>query len=142
MKYLKRINEDVENTIDKEYIDNCFIEFADQSRYESKISEDGDKVWISIEIPSKYAIVSDDGSMPDIFSKLKWKLNEYEEIENCLQKVKIKQPFLFYSVEEENHSNQYEDDDDDGEYADYARININLMVGSRLNNNTKYHHKI
>jgi hypothetical protein len=60
---------------------------------------------------SKYTIVSDD--VPDIL-KLKWKLNEYEEIENCLQKVKIKQPFLFYSVEEENHSNQYEDDDDDG----------------------------
>jgi hypothetical protein len=77
-----------------------------------------------------------DGSINDIFSKLKWKLNEYEEIENCLQKVKIKQPFLFYSVEEENHSNQYEDGDGDGNYADYARININLSKQKQ------YNHKI
>jgi hypothetical protein len=136
MKYLKRINEDVENTIDKEYIDNCFIEFADQGRYKSFMSTSGVQVGIEIEIPLKYAIVSDDGSITDIFSKIKWKLNEYEEIENCLKKVKIKQPFLFYSVNEENHSNQYEDGDGDGNYADYARININLSKKK------EYHHKI
>jgi hypothetical protein len=101
MKYLKRINEDVENTIDMEYIDNCFIEFADQGRYQSYIFVNGDQLTIEIDIPSEYTIASDDGSITYVFSKHKWKLNEYAEIENCLQKVKIKQPFLFYNLHDE-----------------------------------------
>jgi hypothetical protein len=46
---------------------------------------------------------------------------------------------LFYSVDEETISNQHEDGDGDGNYADYARININL---SKQNNTIiKYENK-
>lgn len=121
---LKRINEDIENFINKEYIDNCFIEFADQGRYTS-FSSSVNQFIIGIEIPKKYTDRFKENSITNTLNTLKWKINEYEEIENCLLKVKLKQPFLFYSISEEDHSN-HEYDDDDDENSDFSRINLYL----------------
>ena len=100
MKRLRRFNESVENTLDKEYIKDCFVEFLDNSDNYTYTDDDeisdhnGTKrnsyIEIHIDLPVLNEI--DFNKIVDINNKL----NEiYSELQTCIDKVKIKYNYVY-----------------------------------------------
>ena len=98
MKRLRRFNESVENTLDKEYIKDCFVEFLDNS--DNHISDDTEhhslyrtgEVYIEVYIDLPVLNEIDFNKIVDINNKL----NEiYSELQTCIDKVKIKYDYKY-----------------------------------------------
>ena len=111
MKHLKKYNEGKQEKLDIEYLTNCFVELIDEGaihKYEKKItaSQNFEEFIIQVEIP----MVKDSHSYPSNHYRAvgipiekhvenaKRRLWIFEEIENGLEKVKIKYPNLEYTI--------------------------------------------
>jgi hypothetical protein len=94
MKHLRRFNENKDNI--KEYLDSCFIEFIDKGVAESFSNSESDfgyitkEYGIDIQVPDCWF---DTGNSLDENIKSSKIITEfYLDIENSIEKVKIKYP--------------------------------------------------
>ncbi len=107
MKHIKKYNESKEE-IDLEYIRDCFIEFIDDPKYEFIIKENRDDIEIELDIhPSpierdvKYSI--------NKLAKLGKSLSDfYLDVENSIDKVKLKYPGIYDECEENFYTSRTE----------------------------------
>jgi len=111
MKHLKKYNENKQEKLDIEYLTNCFVELIDDGaihKYEKKItaSQNFEEFIIQVEIPmikdeksyisNHYRAVGI--SIEKHVENAQRRLWIFEEIENGLEKVKIKYPNLEYTI--------------------------------------------
>jgi len=104
MNYIRKYNESLEDEVDKEYVDMCFIDFVDDNgRYYSEF----DNKYKCLDITIGFDVSFEQGaSKPFTFSieMMKkynlYKLNIYEDIGVCLNKVKIEFPNYYYAINE------------------------------------------
>ena len=112
MKHLKKFNESKQEKLDVDYLTNCFVELIDEGaihRYEEAVSQNGknfEEFIIQVEIP----MIKDEKSYPSNHYRAvgipiekhvenaQRRLWIFEEIENSLEKVKIKYPNLEYTI--------------------------------------------
>ena len=95
MKRLRRFNESVDNTLDKEYIKDCFVEFLDNSNNYTYTDDDeisdhyGTKRNSYIEIHIDLPVLNEIDFNKIV--EMNNQLNEiYSELQTCIDKVKIK----------------------------------------------------
>ena len=111
MKHLKRYNEGKQEKLDIEYLTNCFVELIDEGaihKYEKKItaSQKFEECIIQVEIPmikDEKSYISNHYRAVGIpiekhVENAQRRLWIFEEIENGLEKVKIKYPNLEYTI--------------------------------------------
>jgi hypothetical protein len=115
MKHLRKYNEGIENKDNiKEYMDACFIEFIDKGiaigygqEFEGDEYEKGEyKYEIDIRVPDCWM---DNGYTLDENIKSSQTIVEfYLDIENSLDKVKLKYPDIdiIYSASQDGHSKE------------------------------------
>jgi|TARA_R110000782_G_scaffold61089_1_gene125987 hypothetical protein len=113
MKYLTRFNEGneiiIESEMDKDYLDNCFVDFIDNgsiTKLEEKwqISKSGSIKTVyaySLEISAKYLLPKNLEEILENAVKLK---DDVEELEVCMKKVKMQYPNAIYSSTMKNTS--------------------------------------
>ena len=101
MKRLRRFNESVENTLDKEYIKDCFVEFLDNSDNYTYTDDDdeisdhnGTKRNSYIEIHIDLPVLNEIDfnkivEMNNILNEI------YSELQTCIDKVKIKYNYVY-----------------------------------------------
>ena len=100
MKRLRRFNESVENTLDKEYIKDCFVEFLDNSDNYTYTDDDeisdhnGTKRNSYIEIHIDLPVLNEIDfnkivEMNNILNEI------YSELQTCIDKVKIKYNYQY-----------------------------------------------
>ncbi len=112
MKHLRKYNENNNlNGLDKEYLDECFIDFIDNGAFvESDEDENGRYYEIFINLPG---VKNNDGNFEfEIGNTLKDRLEYsrnltefYEDIENCIERVKNKYKNIVYDFEIEHEYN-------------------------------------
>ena len=95
MKRLRRFNESVDNTLDKEYIKDCFVEFLDNPDNYTYTDDDeisdhyGTKRNSYIEIHIDLPVLNEIDFNKIV--EMNNQLNEiYSELQTCIDKVKIK----------------------------------------------------
>jgi len=100
MKRLRRFNESVENTLDKEYIKDCFVEFLDNSDNYTYTDDDeisdhnGTKRNSYIEIHIDLPVLNEIDFNKIV--EMNNQLNEiYSELQTCIDKVKIKYDYKY-----------------------------------------------
>lgn len=111
MKHLKKYNENKQEKLDIEYLTNCFVELIDDGaihKYEKKItaSQNFEEFIIQVEIPmikDEKSYISNHYRAVGIpiekhVENAQRRLWIFEEIENGLEKVKIKYPNLEYTI--------------------------------------------
>ncbi len=125
MKHLKKYNEAVNYNkllVDLDYLHDCFIDFIDEGNYKIVRPEDNNdrnnmattKQWV-IYLTDCYnseEIYTTNVNIPKNYYKKMCDI--YLEIENCIDKVKLKYPDIEYSI--------YESDEISGERSDAIRI--------------------
>ena len=103
---IRKFNESLE-TIDMNYIDECFVDIADNYQYDSKNYKTS--IYISVGMEDKYTTPFFSSiSAEDMIEILEWKINIIREIRYCLDKVKIKYPDLLYIIDFKEHDNMDE----------------------------------
>ena len=111
MKHLRKYNESKQERLDIEYLINCFVELIDEGaihKYEKKItaSQNFEEFIIQVEIPmikDEKSYISNHYRAVGIpiekhVENAQRRLWIFEEIENGLEKVKIKYPNLEYTI--------------------------------------------
>lgn len=101
MKRLRRFNESVENTLDKEYIKDCFVEFLDNS--DNYTYTDDDEISDQLYGTKRNSYIEIHIDLPVLneidFNKIVEMnniLNEiYSELQTCIDKVKIKYNYVY-----------------------------------------------
>lgn len=126
MKHLKKFNETVNSELDHEYIKNCFIEFIDKGVYIETEFSDGYEAGDGIE--NTYDEIIDvksfikmyisgpelkDATIESYVSQSKELVEFYLDIENSINKVRLKYPDIDYEFNRDN------DDDDKFEIIFY-----------------------
>jgi hypothetical protein len=111
MKHLKKFNESKQEKLDVDYLTNCFVELIDEGaihKYEERIT--ASQNWEEFVIDIKIPMVKDEKSYPSNHYRAvgipiekhvenaQKRLWIFEEIENGLEKVKIKYPNLEYTI--------------------------------------------
>jgi hypothetical protein len=107
MKHLKKYNESNEE-FNLVYIEDCFVEFKDNSEYEYEIEEDelgSYIIEIGINILPVPPAIEDELSIAELVEYGNSINNFYLDIENGIDKVKIKYPNIKAVFEEGLHSN-------------------------------------
>jgi hypothetical protein len=126
MKHLRKYNEDLESDLAEiEYVKNCFVEFIDKGA-QVEIGDDNEYFQIIINLPG----VTYRGGQwnMDSYDTIKERIKYHEvssefylDIDNCIDKVKLKYPDKEYDFETEQENN-----DEDGYFEAYLMITYNL----------------
>lgn len=130
MKHLRKYNEDLESDLAGiEYIKNCFVEFIDKGA-EVEIGDDKEYIQIIINLPGVTVNYSEFGSewSLETYNTIKERIKYHElitefylDIDNCIDKVKLKFPDKEYDLETESESN-----DESGYFEAYLMITYNF----------------
>lgn len=80
-----------------EYIKICFIDFSDENRL--RINRSSNILSINVSIPDDKTLTFNDKSIRGISDVLNWRLEQLEQIESILNKVKLLYNRLFYYIE-------------------------------------------
>lgn len=102
MKHLKKYNESKDD-VDIEYIKDCFIEFKDNSKYEYEIEEDNHDTYligIGINILPTLPEIDMEHTISELVEFSNSLNNFYLDVENCVNKVKLKYPNIYVMCEE------------------------------------------
>ena len=103
MKHLKKYNESKEE-IDLDYIEDCFIEFKDNSKYEYELGDidenDGYLISIGVNILPTPPLIGNQYSIRELVEFGSALNNFYLDIENCFEKVKLKYPNIILECDE------------------------------------------
>jgi hypothetical protein len=121
MKHLRKFNESTNSELDHEYIKNCFIEFIDKAAYvETEFDndyEDGDGIiniyGEEIDVKSFIKMIIEGPKLKDVtiesyVSQSKELVEFYLDIENSINKVRLKYPEIKYEFNTNIDDNQYE----------------------------------
>jgi hypothetical protein len=112
MKHLKKYNESNEE-FDLGYIQDCFVEFKDDSKYQYEIEEDEHAepgsyiIGIGVNILPGPPAIEEEVSIAELVKYGNSINNFYLDIENCIDKVKIKYPMITAMCEEGSHAVGY-----------------------------------
>lgn len=126
MKHLRKYNEDLESDIAGiEYVKNCFVEFIDKGA-EVEIGDDNEYIQIIINLPG---VTNDDGYWDlKTYNTIKERIKYHElssefylDIDNCIDKVKLKFPDKEYDFDTELENN-----DESGYFEAYLSITYNF----------------
>jgi hypothetical protein len=80
-----------------DYINLCFIDFSDEDRY--KISNGSSIININISVLDESTLTYNDSSVDGHTKVYKWRLEQLEQIESCLNKIKLEYSDIFYYIE-------------------------------------------
>lgn len=103
MKHLRKYNENRELTMDVQYLNDCFVDLIDQGATTDYGEEEKHRItWeefvIEIKLPMhrdySNSFKTDKVKIDELINTSRKELEIFEEIENCLEKVKIKYPEL------------------------------------------------
>lgn len=121
MKHLRKFNEGTNSELDHEYIKNCFIEFIDKSAYvETEFDndyEDGDGIiniyGEEIDVKSFIKMIIEGPKLKGVtiesyVLQSKELVEFYLDIENSINKVRLKYPDIDYEFNVNIDDNQYE----------------------------------
>ena len=125
MKHLKKYNEAVNYNkllVDLDYLHDCFIDFIDEGNYKIVRPEDNNDrnnmaatkqwaIYLTDCYNSEQIYTTNVNILKNYYKRM---CDIYLEIENCIDKVKLKYPDIEYSI--------YESDEIPGERSDAIRI--------------------
>jgi hypothetical protein len=100
MKHLKKYNENNEE-FDLGYIEDCFVEFKDNSEYDFEIEKSGNIINIYINILPEPLKIKKEQTLTEVIKYANSINNFYLDIENCIDKVKIKHTNITTILKEE-----------------------------------------
>ncbi len=126
MKHLRKYNEDLESDlVGIEYIKNCFVEFIDKGA-QVEIGDDNEYIQIIINLPG--VTFSDDEWSLETYNTIKDRIKYHElstefylDIDNCIDKVKLRFPDKEYDFETES-----EESDESGYFEAYLMLTYNF----------------
>lgn len=108
MKHLRKYNEDLESDLAGiEYVKNCFVEFIDKGA-EVEIGDDKEYIQIIINLPGikhNGIVWLNNNNIDTIKERIKYheiSTEFYLDIDNCIDKVKLKYPIKEYNIEVES----------------------------------------
>lgn len=107
MKHLRKYNEDLESDLAGiEYVKNCFVEFIDKGA-ELEIGDDNEYVQITINLPG-ITYSNGDWYSSNNFDTIEGRIDFHDrskefylDVNNCIDKVKLKYPEKKYNFEVE-----------------------------------------
>lgn len=100
MKHLKKYNESKDD-VDIDYIQDCFIEFKDDPIYKYELEDNEDYlISIGVDILPTPRKVESEYKISELVEFSKKLYEFYLDIENCIDKVKLKYPNIKYFCEE------------------------------------------
>jgi hypothetical protein len=124
MKHLRKYNEDIESDLQGiEYIKNCFIDFIDKGAL-IEIGDDNEYIQIIINLPgisNNNGSWENNNSLDTIEERIEFheiSKEFYLDVDNCVNKVKIKFP---------NKEFNFEIDEEDDGHPDYL-FEASLMI--------------
>lgn len=111
MRYLKLFEDNQDITIDKDYIESCFVDFIDEDNFKFNFQAGG-----AIEREKTCDITIDiaDSSLPfsssikEFTKRTEMRNNLFYRIEECLSKVKIEYPTIKHKVMDMTGADQTE----------------------------------
>ena len=80
-----------------DYINLCFIDFSDDNRY--KYSYSPSIMNISINVDDENTLTYSESSIEGQRNVYSWRLEQLEQIESCLNKIKLEYSDIFYFIE-------------------------------------------
>ena len=97
MKYLKLFENSEDLTIDKDYIEMCFVDFVDEDNF--SVYQSNDEKTYSITIDTESSSNRDKrGTIQEFKERAKLNYEILDKIEGCLTRVKLQYPNIFYNV--------------------------------------------
>lgn len=107
MKYIKLFEGIDGDTIDKDYIEMCFVDFIDQDNFRLYLGYD--KKTCSITINTESTSNRDKfGTIKDFKERSKLNYELFDKIEECLQKVKLQYPDIQYKILDHSGADEQE----------------------------------
>ncbi len=80
-----------------DYVNLCFIDFADASRYKFAYGSSIINIYLSID--DKNTVTYSESNIEGHTKVYKWRLEQLEQIESCLNKIKLEYSDIFYYIE-------------------------------------------
>jgi hypothetical protein len=126
MKHLRKYNEDLDSDLAGiEYIKNCFVEFIDKGA-QVEIGDDNEYIQIIINLPG--VTFTDTWNYTGVGNSVKERIKYHEistefylDIDNCIDKVKLKYPDKECDIDSEMENN-----DEDGYFEAYLMLTYNF----------------
>lgn len=88
-----------------DYINLCFIDFSDDCRY--KYSSSTSIMHIYIDVDDELTLTYSEHSIKGHRKVYNWRLKQLEEVESCLNKIKLLYSDIFYYIEFTEYTNDH-----------------------------------
>ena len=97
MKYLKLFENSEDLTIDKDYIEMCFVDFIDEDNFIIKFHTDNKTCEITIDMVDSSSIHLSN-SINEFIKRVEMRSNLFNRIQESLSKIKIEYPTIKHKI--------------------------------------------
>lgn len=98
MRYLKLFENNEDITIDKDYIEMCFVDFIDEDNFIIKFHTDNKTCEIDIDMEDSSIRTYSTNSINEFIKRSEMRSDLFNRIKESLSKIKIKYPTMKHKV--------------------------------------------